>query len=158
VSQSFLLEILLELGTKVVVVWTLLGFGLSLALTGSPRFCGTFLLIVICVPLAIFVGEVYELRSFVRLAGYAGPWLVCLCGAGGTIFLLVWARRLNLIGSRSLAIACLWLVLAASFVLHEFSPSPRHPWDTLLYLMGLLALPALPIAAAPLALAWNRHR
>ena len=80
----------------------------------------------------------------------------------GTVWAFVAARRRSLIGSPTVwAAMVLWGALCALAMLfwsqhrneHWISPSP-----VFVYLIGLLALVVFPLAAAPLALVWNRNR
>ena len=147
------------IGAFIAVGWTFLGLTLSLALTGRQRFFGGVFLGGLCFLLAFRVSEVFEFRFFVDLVKRAGPWVACLGCLGGTVLLFVWARQRDLIGTRLAGIACLWLVLVSILALHEFATSPwEPPLADLLYFASMWALPAIPFAAAPLALAWNRHR
>jgi hypothetical protein len=79
----------------------------------------------------------------------------------GTVWAFVAARRHSLIGSPTIwAASGVWGVLCVLLVL--FWSQHRHEHmaslPTVAHAIGLLALVVFPFAAAPLALAWNRHR
>jgi hypothetical protein len=76
----------------------------------------------------------------------------------GTIAAFVAARRRALVeASTAWAALAVWaaLVVVAVLVLPSAIPAPRTAYALL---VGVLALAVVPLAAAPLALAWNRHR
>lgn len=75
-----------------------------------------------------------------------------------TIWAFVAARRRGLIGTPTVSVAAgLWTALSA-LVAVEFILRPQGPLPLYLFVIGLLALAAFPLAGAPLALAWNRTR
>jgi hypothetical protein len=91
------------------------------------------------------------------------PWML----AGVFIvkcWLAVWvlhaAKRRNAISQRTIALYTVcWLVATVCFLGWAWLVSPRVIWlRDLLMLAALLAVPIARIAAAPLAVAWNRHR
>jgi hypothetical protein len=92
----------------------------------------------------------------------AGCWgtlgLACLTG---TAWAFVRARRQGLASSACVWRSALGWLLLCGFV--WFALAPSHPSSPLSWLAwplvpGLLALCVSPLATAPLALAWNRHR
>jgi hypothetical protein len=76
----------------------------------------------------------------------------------GTAWAFAAARRRLLVGSPTVyAAAGLW-VAASALVASEAWSAPAAPLAAYVFVIGVLALAALPWAAAPLALAWNRNR
>ena len=66
-----------------------------------------------------------------------------------------------MIGWPTVSIAtCAWVVLCCLFALLFWQHRHEHPvWlPFVVHVIGLLALVVFPLAAAPLALAWNRNR
>jgi hypothetical protein len=51
----------------------------------------------------------------------------------------------------------LWLILCIS-VGFMWLPRTKPELSSIVLAIGLLTLPVAPLATAPLALAWNRHR
>ena len=88
------------------------------------------------------------------------PWQYLIGGAAvlATAGGFGMAVRRGLIGWPTCGIATAgWLTLCGlagslSLLLSSLEPAP------LVFMAGLLALPMAPLAAAPLALSWNRHR
>jgi hypothetical protein len=74
---------------------------------------------------------------------------------------IVWqSQRKDIITNRAaVGYMCYWLVATGGLVLLACLVSPRVIWlrDTFI-LAALLVVPLTRIAAAPLAVAWNRHR
>jgi hypothetical protein len=76
----------------------------------------------------------------------------------GTTWLYALARRRGMIHTSTvIAAACLWAAASATLILNWPLDSPA-PLPIYLLLTGVLALAVAPFAAAPLAIAWNRHR
>ncbi|MDB5392031.1 MAG: hypothetical protein JWM11_7677 [Planctomycetaceae bacterium] len=72
------------------------------------------------------------------------------------VFIAAWRR--SLIGIRELSIPTLtWFVLSL-FVIVQWNAYHADPLSTTILIIGLLALAAAPVAAAPLGIAWNRNR
>ncbi|MHC4534054.1 MAG: hypothetical protein ACYS6K_08885, partial [Planctomycetota bacterium] len=68
------------------------------------------------------------------------------------------ARRRHLIASITPCLGLgLWLILCIS-VGYMWLTRSDPELSSIVLAMGLLALPVAPLATAPLALAWNRHR
>jgi hypothetical protein len=76
----------------------------------------------------------------------------------GAVWAFIAARRRQLIAAPtawvSLAIVVLLLTCAALL----FPDHPPLPAPSYALIIGLLTLTVVPIAASPLAVAWNRHR
>ena len=76
----------------------------------------------------------------------------------GTTLWFVAARRRLLIGTPTVgAAAGVWTVLSGLIVL-DWAQHPARPWLAGLLAVSAAALVVAPLAAAPLALAWNRNR
>jgi hypothetical protein len=141
----------------VLAPWTLAGLGAALALArswfvvaGGIGFVGLF---TCCVLTSVANEEI----------GRALLGSLCL---GGTVAAFIAVRRHRLVSTRAV-LACLtgYVLLVAFFhvllvaFFHDASPDLANP-TLVVHLQGaaLCALPFAPIAAAPLALSWNRHR
>lgn len=150
-----------------LVPWTSLGLTATVFLTGRNAlviailgvvFGGGFLYV-------LFSGRI----SYARLAALlpAVSWVL----APALVVAFLWAvraarRRLDLGPVAALSTIAAWLVLVAVVLallasLEGRGPGalgmPREAWVVAL-LVGASTLPVLPVALAPLALAWNRHR
>jgi hypothetical protein len=76
----------------------------------------------------------------------------------GTTWAFVAARRRSLVPLRYVyAAAGIWSALALLVVAHAVMRNAA-PFAVYLFVAGLMSLAVAPLAAAPLALAWNRHR
>jgi hypothetical protein len=145
--------------------WTVATFGASILLTGRTKPFVVIGSVLFVLWLALQIFAKYYLSQMGREAMYEG--LAAACGGaaiGLTVWLFVVARRRALVGT-SVAIAALtgWLVLcilAATLVPRDppYSILTQFPWQGWLVLAGLLALVVFPLAAMPLAIAWNRNR
>jgi hypothetical protein len=86
------------------------------------------------------------------------PWIIGACCLLGTAWAFTAARRRHLIDSARLCLGPgLWLLLCLS-VGWVWLSRDEPGLSTIVLVMGLLALAVAPLATAPLALAWNRHR
>lgn len=75
-----------------------------------------------------------------------------------SIFLIKAAHRRALIASQTTMLAVIgWVVLAAVITIESFRSSAVTPAVAIL-LVGIASLAVSPLAAAPLAVTWNRHR
>ena len=105
---------------------------------------------------------VFVLGKFGLVPRSALPLVRVLAFCGGIILTLVSAymfaaaRRRRHIGHRAVGSAGgIWLVLCAVIVV---ALSPVMPVSATVLMCGIIALSIAAVAAAPLALAWNRHR
>jgi hypothetical protein len=139
--------------------WILMASVLSAMLTGRGR------LIV-----QLVTGTILAYIAFVLFAKYALPresqdaamgamaTMIGVALIGGTIAAFVAARRRALVeASTAWAALAVWAALVVVAVLALPSTIPAPP-AAYIVLVGVLALAVAPLAAAPLALAWNRHR
>jgi hypothetical protein len=138
--------------------------GLYIGLTGRDRIvkASVFLqlaLLAVLLPLTVWIVETGALPVVLR----AVPWILTvlaglkLCAAGWAAVRLYDAR---LVSDRLLVVgAAVWLaaVLGLHGLLVWLVATPIFP-SYLLLLIAILAVPLARLSAAPLALAWNRHR
>ena len=84
--------------------------------------------------------------------------MVCLMITAGSLFAFGVALRLDLIGwKRVIACSCLYVLICVGFFIFAtvwFGADPRQ----LVLLPVICQLPFTALAAAPLAVWWNRHR
>jgi hypothetical protein len=143
--------------------WIVLTFLATIGQTGRPMLYA----ILFCGIPAVFIGT--TLLSHYALSDAAQAQLrQCIAAATGVIFVLgtawafVVARRRSLIGSPTVwAAASVWTALCSLLVLFWSQHRNEHvnsPLPVLVLVTGLLAMAVFPLAAAPLALAWNRNR
>lgn len=150
-----------------LVPWT------SLSLTATVFLTGRNALVIVLLGLAYGGGFLYVLFmdniSYERLATFLPgiSWVL----APALVVMFLWAvraarRRLDLGPMAALATVAAWLGLLSAVLgllasLDGRGPGalgmPRDAW-VLALLIGVSTLPILPVAMAPLALAWNRHR
>lgn len=155
----FLLNEWLESGIILLVFWTFLAFGAALGMARSWF-----------VPVGAIAGPV--LLVFALIIGERAPnwlatatmFLLAAGSAGGTVAAFVVARRRKLISMPVvlgvLAVHVL-LVLVSYLVARSdgvTAPGVLDSLKILLLFSGWYAVPLAPLAVAPLALAWNRHR
>ena len=146
-------------GMSVLGSWIAMGMTTSVALTGRPRLIARTFIGFAVASLAVMLFAKFMLTPAANQ--YLIAALLAACGVAaslGAAWAFVVARRRCLIGSAELwgSLAC-WAALvavAASALPGRFGPSI----SVQLLLFGVLALAVAPIAAVPLALAWNRTR
>ena len=139
--------------------WIVTALGASIGLSGRA---GAFFK-VLCTLFVSYIGlglfskyalTIQAQHQLGRLLAY----LFCLVCVGATFWLFVKARRNALINRSTLVISALAIAallggVAIGRVLH-----PAEPSYVYLLLTGCVFLTIVPFAAAPLALAANRHR
>jgi hypothetical protein len=139
--------------------WTVVSVLASISMTGRS----TLLAQLICGLLAVFIGlgmfRKYALPENVQLNFDRGVGVtVGVTIAFGTVWAFVAARRRGLIGSPTVASAfSVWAVLSGLIVL-DWMLHPDRPLVLGALIVSLAALVVAPLAAAPLAIAWNRNR
>jgi hypothetical protein len=159
----------LVFAASLLAAWAAMGLSASLVLSGRSSLLGW----VIGTAVVTLIGTVIVINLFLP-PPVAAVWIAACAGALGLAILIgtVWAflaaRRWRLISTAGIwQSAVTWLVLcaAAAFVgfgMHHAAtstpPTPTLRWLALPLIPGLLALCVAPLATAPLALAWNRHR
>jgi hypothetical protein len=146
----------------VVIAWSLVGFGASITFAGRPWLVWGFWLVVCSVWPALMALRMLKLLNLIpfdivsALFG-ALPWIIGTSCLLGTAAAFITARRRNLISLTPCLVSGLWFVLWIS--VGFMWPKRSDPeLSSIVLAMGLLALPVAPLATAPLALAWNRHR
>jgi hypothetical protein len=154
---------LLVVAVGIIIASGLVGLGASLTFTGRPRVVWGFWLVICSVgPVVMALDTLDALNlipsGIVPVLWSGAPWTIgagCLFGTACAFFA---ARRRYLIASRTLCIGLgLWVVLCISVGFIWLTRS-NPELSSIVLAAGLLALPVAPLATAPLALAWNRHR
>jgi hypothetical protein len=137
--------------------WTTAAVGASLSLTGRPNLLakaisGSFAAII---ALTVFSELALSEAAQQRLASAA----IGFCGvaflAATTWGFLAARRRLLIERPTMIAAACVWGVLGTFAAVA--ASAHAAPIPLVLFLLGLAALVVAPVAAAPLALSWNRR-
>jgi hypothetical protein len=139
--------------------WIAAGAMIGVGLTGRGQLGAQVFCAVIAAFIAILLGskfalppDVFEqvMRGLGLCAGVA-----CVVGA---LAAFVAARRRRLIDAATAwAALAAWATLVITGVL-MLKPMSRIPLAGYALLVGMLALTVMPLAVAPLALTWNRHR
>ncbi len=139
--------------------WTITSVMASISMTGRSKLLAQ----LICGLLAAFFGlgmfRKYALPVNVQLNFDRGVGIaVGVTIALGTVWVFVAARRRGLIGSPTVASAfSVWAVLGGLIVL-DWAQHPARPLTLGVLATCFATLVVAPLAAAPLALAWNRNR
>lgn len=139
--------------------WTVVGLVASMGLRGSTTFVtklisGVFLLFLLRPLLEKFVIPYQARQQFDR----ALPIVLGVTFLLGTAWTFAAARRRGLIATRTIGVLLgAWVTLSALVMLTAWQRSDT-PFSLSLFVIGLLATAAAPLATAPLALAWNRNR
>jgi hypothetical protein len=151
------------LAAAIVVSWGVMGCVMTIALAGRAQLVFRAMLAFgAVIVLGIPAGK-YALTPLAadRLYG-AIVSMTCMAVVGGTIWSLWLANKRELITRRAVGLSVVaWAALASCAALAiPFGPTPSllHWLFSWLLLFGSTALIVAPIAAAPLALAWNRTR
>ena len=139
--------------------WTVMSVLASFGFTGRPTLCAQLFLSV----MTLFIAGVC-FHSFV-LTRNAQLWfqatVMTVCGLGmlvATAWLFAVAAKAKFIEGRTIRRSfCVWAILAGIFVI-AWLRYPSVPWTSCLMMVGLSSLVVAPLAAAPLAIAWNRTR
>ena len=145
-------------GIVLLVAWTPLALATCLVLTGRQRLLVT--VVAASVPVLLVSFFLAESQNTGRTKVPEFVWQYLMGGATGLAAAsgFVMAVRRGLIGWPTCGLAAAgWLVLcglagSVSLLLGSMEPA------SVVFMAGLLALPLAPLAAGPLALAWNRHR
>jgi hypothetical protein len=139
--------------------WTLLGLSTTVSFAGHS----TLMAKLICGVLAAFFAV--SMGSPLLLSPTAQRWFTAALAAslaatmmGGTAWAFVAALRRQFIAWPTLvASLAAWLAAVATLAL-KWPLVPGQPPLAFALIAGALALAVAPLAAAPLALSWNRHR
>ena len=136
--------------------WTSIGLSASLILTGRKwpflGVCALFLTIVIGNVVAL---EMFEATKLMEVARALVFWSLSLSCVGGTIWAFIAASKRKYIHK---VMPWCALLLFFAFLGHQGSWVLLHKPSVLVSHAAQLSLIVLPLAAAPLAIAWNRHR
>ena len=138
--------------------WTLAATMTVVCLTGHGQLCAkviipTLIAVVIDMMISIFVSP--AVRAWIQ-----STTLVVLGAGIGLLALavMVVARRRALIEDWQLAGAAIAWITLGTIIVVEASRMPTVKPPLIVMLVGLSAWVVAPLAAAPLAVAWNRHR
>jgi hypothetical protein len=153
----------------ILLTWSLMVGRMWLGFSGRPWFYYSLVIVGMCAFFALLgLATWWQDHPHQRGNGFVEllPWLPWILAAGVTT--KIWCAvvcsqkilRARMISHRNMfTFVCAWLVAAACFVLFAWMLSRSVEWlrDTLV-LSGLFLIPAVRLAATPLAIAWNRHR
>ncbi|MEA3227244.1 MAG: hypothetical protein U9Q07_14945, partial [Planctomycetota bacterium] len=154
---------LLLVAAGIIVAWGAMGLGASMTLMGRPWLLwGFWLAICSFGPVLVVLDTLHAFNlipfGIVPALLSSLPWTIGTCCLLGTALAFFAASRRYLIATKTLCLGLvLWLMLCFS-VGWPWLPRDDPGPSTIVLVMGLLALPVAPLATAPLALAWNRHR
>ncbi len=153
-------SILILLGLYFLLVWSAIGLSVSAVLTGRRR-----LVIKLCLSsclalsvIATLIKIMFPDISLLTLSKEIAIYSTSLCSLIGTITLFSFAyqrRRIQFTTLFFSALIYLLLAIVSSLFLGDMYQLTLK-WYILI--LGLLALPVAPFAAAPLAIACNRYR
>ena len=138
--------------------WTVVSVLASLAMTGRSKLLAQLL----CGVLALLIGLALSRTAYpnpLLMRFYYGIGVTIAASTVlGTVWMFVTARRRSLIGMPTVSAAgSAWTLLSGLIVL-DWVLHPARPWLAGVLAVSLAALVVAPLAAAPLALAWNRNR
>ncbi len=143
--------------------WIALTFMAVLGQTGRPYLIAILFCVLPAIAIALTAFSHYVLTPEARTRFIDG--MTILVGAlyfVATVWAFAAARRRSMIGTSAVWMSVgAWSVLCLLLVLFWSQHRSEHltsPVPFLVHVTGLLALAVFPIAAAPLALAWNRNR
>jgi hypothetical protein len=159
----------LGLVMAMLLTWRLLIGSIWLGYSGRPGFYYS----LVAIGMAGLLTALYFLvwwaeypRSRDKMIVSTLPWLPWLLAAYLTV--KVWAaarcadqlHRRRLISTRHIGLfVCIWLAATSCILFRAWLLSPRIEWLRCTLLLGALCvIPVARIAAAPITIAWNRHR
>ena len=154
---------LLLVAVGIIIAWGLMGLGASMTFMGRPWLLWGLTLVICSIgPIFIALDTLHALNliplGIVPALWSSAPWTIGTCCLFGTAWAFLAARRRYLIASKTLCLGLgVWLMLCISVGFMLF-PGKGPELSSIVLAMGLLMLPVAPLATAPLALAWNRHR
>ena len=154
---------LLLVAVGIIIAWGLVGLGASLTFMGRPWVVWGFWLVICSVGPVIMVLDTLHTFNLIPFGIVPALWRVAPWAIGtgcllGTAWAFLAAHRRHLAASRMLCLGLvLWLILCI-LVGFVWLSRTKPELSSIVLAMGLLALPVAPLATAPLALAWNRHR
>ena len=140
-------------------LWTTVTLMTSLGLMGRPWLVLILFIAAVSSFIAIKLFSKYALSHEAQMMllhiSQITIGVACLLG---TFWSYIAAHRRSLVGASTAGFAgALWCAFCALVVV-EWVVHRERPLSVYLLVAGLLALVIAPLAAAPLALAWNRHR
>jgi hypothetical protein len=137
-----------------LLAWTSMVLGACMTLTGRKFVMAIFL---VC-PFEVLAAKMQDFLPVWGKTLFEGFWSVIGLGVLlGILAAFTAAYRKRLIGKGLVLLAIgIWLILSACAL--GMGGHFRVPGIASSLLPGFLALPAAPLALAPLALSWNRHR
>jgi hypothetical protein len=154
---------LLLVAVGITIAWGIMGLGASMTFMGRPRLLWGFWLVICSVGPVVLVLDTLHTFNLIPFGIVPALWMIAPWAVGtgcvlGTAWAFFAARRRYLVASRTLCLGLgLWLILCISVGFMWLTRSDPE-LSSIALAMGLLALPVAPLATAPLALAWNRHR
>ena len=157
-------EILSDLGAwyfpaTLLVSWTITAVLASMSMTGRSNLLAQ----LVVGSLAFFIGlglfSKYALPKSSQLPFVRGVAVVVgVAIVVGAVSAFVAARRRALIGMPTAALSLgVWVVLSG-LIAFDWTLHPERPLSQAVLVVGLASLVVAPLAAAPLALSWNRNR
>ena len=155
----------LVLGALAVLVlgWVNMGLVASCFLTGRNTVVGVLVLAPYVILVAVL--SFYEPGSSeLSVVFVAGSWAIGLAAMAGTAVAFAAARRRGLVPKSwpwlalGAWVAQVLIVAYAGVDVTSLAGAGGLEQGLLVFGLGLLALTTAPVATAPLALAWNRHR
>ncbi len=139
--------------------WAVIAVLASIGLTGRPVLyaqicCAVFALYLTCLCLSLFVLSDKGREQLSLGVAYLIPAAILSV----TAWMFIEALKQNLIGwSSAVACALVWIAISSLCVLIGMQ-YPNGKFVSYLIVVGMAALVVAPIAAAPLAVSWNRTR
>jgi hypothetical protein len=153
---------LLLVASGIVVAWGAMGLGASMTLMGRPWLLWGIWLAICSFGPALMVLDTLHTFNLIPFSiaplFSSWPWTIGICCLLGTAWAFFAAHHRDLITSRTFCLGpAIWLMLCIC-VGSAWLPRDDPRLSTIVLVTGLLALAVAPLATAPLALAWNRHR
>jgi hypothetical protein len=163
VHQLGYVNTLLLVVAGIIVVWGAIGLGASMTLMGRPWLLWGFWLAICSIgPVFVVVDMLHAFNvipfNIVPTLWSSLPWTIGIGCLLGTVLAFLSALRRCFVTWRAPCLGLgLWLILCIS-IGSAWLPFDEPKTSTIVLVAGLLALSVAPLATAPLALAWNRHR
>ena len=139
--------------------WTVMSVLSAMAMTGRSRLLSQLVCGLVAGSMGLVLFSSFALPDSARLPFARG--LAVTAGAVlvfGTVWIFIAALRRSLIALATVAAAgSVWMLLSG-LIVFDWVLHPDRSWLACVLVVGLAALVVAPLAAAPLALAWNRNR
>jgi hypothetical protein len=147
---------------SLLAAWTVMSLVATVFLTGRNWLVITFFTTLMCWPylplLCVLLGSI----GLFKVLALSSLVVAGLGSLGGAVWAFAAARQKRFISLWTLSLAgAAWMALCAIFLIAVPEARAGRDMPSMLAcaaVLGLLTLPVAPLAAAPLALAWNRHR